>query len=183
MASLSGLYSSSLKPANHTLSVKALAAPTRDSLSFPHSSKPSHQPLTLSASRSEISHTDGKKELLKDPDALWKRYLDWLYQQKDLGLYLDVSRVGFTDEFVVEMEQRFQAAFKAMEDLEKGSIANPDEGRMVGHYWLRDPELAPKPTLKTLIEKTLDSICTFSDDIISGKVSISSDLFSLLSAC
>jgi len=69
------------------------------------------------------------------------------------------------------MEPRFQAAFKAMEDLEKGSIANPDEGRMVGHYWLRNSKLAPKPTLKTLIENTLDSICAFSDDIISGKVS------------
>uniref|UniRef100_A0A1J3EKL6 Glucose-6-phosphate isomerase n=1 Tax=Noccaea caerulescens TaxID=107243 RepID=A0A1J3EKL6_NOCCA len=175
MASLSGLYSSSpssLKPAK-TLSVQALPAPTRDSFSFPHTPKPSHLPLTLSASRSasrDISHTDAKKELLKDPNALWQRYLDWLYQQKDLGLYLDVSRVGFTDEFVVEMEQRFQAAFKAMEDLEKGSIANPDEGRMVGHYWLRDSKLAPKPTLKTLIEKTLDSICSFADDIISGKI-------------
>lgn len=130
--------------------------------------------MTLSASRSDISHTDAataaKKELIKDPDALWKRYLDWLYQQKDLGLYLDVSRVGFTDEFVVDMEHRFKAAFKAMDELEKGSIANPDEGRMVGHYWLRNSNLVPKPTLKTLIENTLDSICSFADDIIAGKV-------------
>ncbi|KAJ0263350.1 Glucose-6-phosphate isomerase 1 [Hirschfeldia incana] len=177
MASLSGLFSSSpsLK-LTKTLSVKALSSPlTRgdSSFSFPHTSKPT--PLTLSTSRSVaryISHTDAaaKKELIKDPDALWKRYLDWLYQQKDLGLYLDVSRVGFTDEFVVEMEHRFKAAFKAMEELEKGSIANPDEGRMVGHYWLRNSSLVPKPTLKTLIENTLDSICSFSDDIISGKI-------------
>lgn len=176
MASLPGLYASSpsLKPAK-TLSVKALPAPNRDSFSFPHTTKPAHLPLTLLASRSvarDISHADAKKELLKDPDALWKRYLDWLYQQKELGLYLDVSRVGFTDEFVVDMEHRFQAAFKAMEDLEKGAIANPDEGRMVGHYWLRNSKLAPKPTLKTLIENTLDSICTFAHDIISGKVSV-----------
>ena len=130
--------------------------------------------MTLSASRSDISHTDAataaKKELIKDPDALWERYLDWLYQEKDLGLYLDVSRVGFTDEFVVDMEHRFKSAFKAMDELEKGSIANPDEGRMVGHYWLRNSSLVPKPTLKTLIENTLDSICSFADDIISGKV-------------
>ncbi|KAF8117775.1 hypothetical protein N665_0008s0120 [Sinapis alba] len=175
MASLSSLYSSSpsLKPSK-TLSVKAFTAPTTrgDSFSFPHTSKPTHLPLTLSASRSDTSQTDvtAKKELIKDPDALWKRYLDWLYQQKDLGLYLDVSRVGFTDEFVVDMEHRFQAAFKAMEDLEKGSIANPDEGRMVGHYWLRNSGLAPRPGLKTLIENTLDSICSFADDIVSGKI-------------
>ncbi|KAF8086212.1 hypothetical protein N665_0632s0032 [Sinapis alba] len=179
-SSLSGLFSSSsLKPSKTTLSFKPLSAPlTRgdSSFSFPHTSKPT---LTLSTSRSvarDISHTDAaaaaaaKKELIKDPDALWKRYLDWLYQQKDLGLYLDVSRVGFTDEFVVDMEHRFQAAFKAMDELEKGSIANPDEGRMVGHYWLRNSSLVPKPTLKTLIENTLDSICSFADEIISGKI-------------
>ena len=68
------------------------------------------------------------------------------------------------------MEERFQGAFKAMEELEKGSIANPDEGRMVGHYWLRNSSLAPRPGLKTLIENTLDSICSFADDIVSGKV-------------
>jgi glucose-6-phosphate isomerase len=27
----------------------------------------------------------------------------------------------------------------------EGALANPDEGRMVGHYWLRAPELAPDP--------------------------------------
>lgn len=174
MASLSGLYSSpSLKPSKSLFPVKALPAPSRYSLSFPRASKPSHLPLTLfAASRSDISLADAKKELIRDPDALWKRYLDWLYQHKELGLYLDVSRVGFTDEFVVDMEHRFQAAFKAMEDLEKGAIANPDEGRMVGHYWLRDSKLAPKPTLKTLIENTLDSICSFAHDIIDGKVSV-----------
>ena len=30
-----------------------------------------------------------------------------------------------------------------MDALEKGAIANPDEGRQVGHYRLRTPELAP----------------------------------------
>ncbi|CAF2071476.1 hypothetical protein HID58_041680 [Brassica napus] len=175
MASLSTLYSSS--PSLKQSTVKAFTSPTTrgDSFSFPHTSKPTtHLPLTLSASRADISHSDAaaaaKKELIKDPDALWKRYLDWLYQQKDIGLYLDVSRVGFTDEFVVEMEERFKSAFKAMEELEKGSIANPDEGRMVGHYWLRNSGLAPRPGLKTLIENTLDSICSFADDIVSGKI-------------
>ncbi|KAF0918446.1 hypothetical protein E2562_024231 [Oryza meyeriana var. granulata] len=37
-------------------------------------------------------------------------------------------------------------AFAAMGELEKGAITNPDEGRMVGHYWLRDPGLAPTPS-------------------------------------
>ncbi|XWS14935.1 hypothetical protein CRYUN_Cryun35bG0051100 [Craigia yunnanensis] len=57
------------------------------------------------------------------------------------------------------MEPRFQAAFKAMEDLEKGAIANPDEGRMVGHYWLRNTKLAPNSFLRVQIENALDAVC------------------------
>lgn len=36
---------------------------------------------------------------------------------------MDVSRIGFTDEFAEEMEPQFQAMFKTMEELEKGEIA------------------------------------------------------------
>ncbi len=35
------------------------------------------------------------------------------------------------------------AALRAMSELEAGAIANPDEQRQVGHYWLRCPELTP----------------------------------------
>ncbi|KAK6940228.1 Phosphoglucose isomerase (PGI) [Dillenia turbinata] len=108
--------------------------------------------------------------LEKDPHALWKRYVDWLYQHKELGLFLDVSRIGFTDEFLEKMEPKFQMAFKAMEELEKGAIANPDEGRMVGHYWLRNPKLAPNSFLRVQIEDTLDTLRTFANDVISGKI-------------
>lgn len=96
--------------------------------------------------------------------------MEWLYQHKELGLYLDVSRVGFSDDFVREMEPRFHAALRAMEDLEKGAIANPDEGRMVGHYWLRDSARAPTSFLKSQIDNTLVAICTFADDVVTGKI-------------
>lgn len=98
--------------------------------------------------------------------------MDWLYQHKDLGLYLDVSRVGFTDQFFDEMEPRLQSAFKAMEELDKGSIANPDEGRMVGHYWLRNPKLAPNSFLRLQIENTLEAVCKFAEEVVGGKVSV-----------
>nr|DAD22075.1 TPA_asm: hypothetical protein HUJ06_023538 [Nelumbo nucifera] len=107
-----------------------------------------------------------QKELEKDPVALWRRYIDWLYQHKELGLYLDVSRIGFTDEFVEQMEPKLQAAFRAMEELERGAIANPDEGRMVGHYWLRNSRLAPTSFLLSQIDNTLEAICKFANDVI-----------------
>ncbi|VAI33248.1 unnamed protein product [Triticum turgidum subsp. durum] len=106
----------------------------------------------------------------KDPIKLWDRYVEWLYQHKQLGLFVDVSRMGFTDDFLLQMEPLMQRAFVAMGELEKGAIANPDEGRMVGHYWLRDPGLAPNSFLRTKIEKTVDHILAFSQDIVSGKV-------------
>ncbi|OAY85292.1 Glucose-6-phosphate isomerase 1, chloroplastic [Ananas comosus] len=106
----------------------------------------------------------------KDPIRLWKRYVRWLYHHKELKLCLDVSRIGFTDEFVERMEPRFQKAFRAMQELEKGAISNPDEGRMVGHYWLRSPKLAPTEILRSQIENTIDAICKFADDIISAKI-------------
>jgi glucose-6-phosphate isomerase len=112
----------------------------------------------------------GRGAVEKDPVKLWERYVEWLYQHKELGLFVDVSRMGFTEEFLQEMDPRMQRAFAAMRDLEKGAIANPDESRMVGHYWLRNPELAPNSSLRSKIESTLDSILAFSNDVVSGKV-------------
>ncbi|KAK8692384.1 hypothetical protein V6N13_075846 [Hibiscus sabdariffa] len=181
MASLSGLCSSSpsLKPTHDRLA-KLTPSFRKDSPAFSTRSNPnSNSKLSVarevSADLSKTNSVGVLKEakqggLEKDPKALWRRYVDWLYQHKELGLYLDVSRVGFSDEFVEEMEPRFQAAFKAMEELEKGAIANPDEGRMVGHYWLRNSKLAPNSFLQVQIEKTLDAVCKFADDVISGKI-------------
>jgi glucose-6-phosphate isomerase len=74
---------------------------------------------------------------------LWQRYQDWLYFHEGLGLYVDISRMRFDDEFLTLMQPKFTQAFQDMQALEAGAIANPDENRMVGHYWLRSPELAP----------------------------------------
>ncbi|CAH9121750.1 unnamed protein product [Cuscuta epithymum] len=112
----------------------------------------------------------GSGALQKDPRKLWNRYLDWVYRNKELGLYLDISRVGFSDEFMSQMEPRIQKAFKDMEELEKGAIANPDEGRMVGHYWLRSPHLAPNSSLRLQVENTLEAVCKFADDVVTGKI-------------
>ncbi|RWR92489.1 glucose-6-phosphate isomerase 1, chloroplastic [Cinnamomum micranthum f. kanehirae] len=68
------------------------------------------------------------------------------------------------------MEPRLQKAFLAMQELDKGAIANPDEARMVGHYWLRNPQLAPNSFLRSQIERTLDGVCRFAEDVIGGKI-------------
>ncbi|KAJ4845922.1 glucose-6-phosphate isomerase [Turnera subulata] len=182
MASLSGLCSSSpsLKPKASPIAKPSLLP--NPSLSFPSRSSSSSSKVcllrsvareispNLSTSTNDKSPAKPKQGLEKDPSSLWRRYVDWLYQHKELGLYLDVSRVGFTDEFLAEMEPRLQKAFRDMVELEKGAIANPDEGRMVGHYWLRNSGLAPNPFLKTQIDNTLNAVCDFADQVVSGKI-------------
>ncbi|MGB3769045.1 MAG: glucose-6-phosphate isomerase, partial [Phormidesmis sp.] len=105
-----------------------------------------------------------------DTVALWKRYQDWLYYHKGLEVYVDISRMSFDDAFVQQLAPRFEQAFKDMDELESGAIANPDEGRMVGHYWLRAPELAPTEALKKDVTETLDAVEAFAKKVRSGEI-------------
>jgi glucose-6-phosphate isomerase len=105
-----------------------------------------------------------------DARALWQRYQNWLYFHEGLGLYLDVSRMRFDDTFVESLQPKFDRAFADMVALEKGAIANPDENRMVGHYWLRNPDLAPTPELTQEIVQTLEQIEAFAEKIQTGGI-------------
>ncbi|MDP3008987.1 MAG: glucose-6-phosphate isomerase, partial [Methylococcales bacterium] len=100
---------------------------------------------------------------------LWQHYQDWLYYQESLGLYVDVSRMRLEDDFLATMQPKFTRAFQDMEALEAGAIANPDENRMVGHYWLRAPELAPAG-LGQDISDSVVQIEAFATDIHSGAI-------------
>jgi glucose-6-phosphate isomerase len=57
-----------------------------------------------------------------------------------------------------------------MAELEKGAIANPDEKRMVGHYWLRNPALAPTAEIRDQIEKTITEVKAFAAEVHRGAV-------------
>ena len=60
-------------------------------------------------------------------------------EQEQLGINVDIRRMGA----VHLLLSRWQKAFTFLDELEGGAIANPDEGRQVGHYWLRNPSIAP----------------------------------------
>ena len=85
--------------------------------------------------------------------SLWDRYQQYFLRHDALGFSLDISRMRFGDDFFGAFEPLAQKAFTSMQALEAGEIVNPDEGRMVGHYWLRAPQLAPTPELKAEIEQ------------------------------
>jgi glucose-6-phosphate isomerase len=101
---------------------------------------------------------------------LWNRFQTYLLRYDDLGFSLDISRMRFGDDFFEKLKPRVQHAFEQMEKLEAGEIANPDENRMVGHYWLRAPQLAPNAELRSEIEKTGRDIQDFAAAVHAGKI-------------
>ena len=107
--------------------------------------------------------------MLSKPE-LWQRFLKHYKHWPTIHLSLDLSRMTFGDVFISSMESPMQKAFAAMVALEKGAIANPDENRMVGHYWLRNPALAPTNEIKQEIIKTLDHIKAFTEKVHRGDV-------------
>jgi glucose-6-phosphate isomerase len=100
----------------------------------------------------------------------WERFQKYYTEFPDLGLAIDLSRMNVDDAFFAAMEPRIQKAFTDMDALEKGVIANPDENRMVGHYWLRNPALAPTPEIRQEIEATFAKIKEFAAKIHSGAI-------------
>ena len=107
----------------------------------------------------------------------WDRFKYRYAEFPSLGLAIDLSRMDFADDFPARMEPKVQKAFADMAALEKGAIANPDEKRMVGHYWLRNPALAPTPEIRDEIQKTLVQIKAFTAKIHAGQIRAKSGPF------
>ena len=104
------------------------------------------------------------------PEQLWRRFQKHYTEFPTLGLALDLSRMNFGDDFLPSMQPGLLRAFAAMAELERGAIANPDEQRMVGHYWLRNPALAPAPELAKDIIGTLASVEQFAAEVHAATV-------------
>jgi glucose-6-phosphate isomerase len=102
--------------------------------------------------------------------SLWQRFQQYFLRYDDLGFSIDISRMKFPDDFFETMNSKIDKAFASMRDLEAGGIANPDENRMVGHYWLRKASLAPNGQIRDEITNTNARIKQFAADVHSGKV-------------
>lgn len=105
--------------------------------------------------------------------SLWPRFQKHFLRYADLGFSLDISRMNFPESFLSESQKKADLAFAAMKSLEAGGIANPDENRMVGHYWLRDSSLAPTAGLRRDVDQTRNDILAFAAEVHSGKIAAS----------
>ncbi|MEO6595367.1 MAG: glucose-6-phosphate isomerase [Planctomycetota bacterium] len=83
---------------------------------------------------------------------------------------LDLGCAGLADADLASLEGPFAKALVAMQTLEAGGIANADEKRMVGHFWLRAPGLAPSPEIEQSIVGALGSIEAFAQAVHSGRI-------------
>jgi glucose-6-phosphate isomerase len=107
----------------------------------------------------------------------WERFKRHHYVYPELGFALDISRIPFPQGYIEEKAGDLEDVLEQMEALEGGSIANPDEKRMVGHYWLRDPDRAPSPEIADAIRTTLNKIKTFAAKVHSGEVAAAGGAF------
>ncbi len=101
---------------------------------------------------------------------LWSRARGSYLECPGAHVAVDLTHVDFPDGYLQAMARPLQSAMQAMAALEAGAIANPDEGRMVGHYWLRNPALAPTPALRAEIEQTVLAVKAFAADVHAGRV-------------
>src|SRR6266480_3179721 len=102
--------------------------------------------------------------------SFWQRFQQYFLHYADPDFSLDISRMKFPDDFLEKMQPKIDKAFAAMRELESGAIANPSEERMAGHYWLRNPALAPTAELRADIEETNKRIKRFAADVRAGKI-------------
>jgi glucose-6-phosphate isomerase len=89
---------------------------------------------------------------------------------EDADFWADFSFVDFTDGYLETMTAQVTQALASMNELEAGAIANPDENRMVGHYWLRAPERAPSEEITCAIQETVVKIKDLARQVHQGEL-------------
>ncbi len=100
----------------------------------------------------------------------WERFKRYNFVYPQQGFSIDISRMPFPEDTLEQHRDKLENALAAMDALEAGAIANPDEDRMVGHYWLRDPDRAPSANIATEIRSTLDQIARFTAGVHVGEI-------------
>lgn len=81
---------------------------------------------------------------------------------------LDLSCSQLDEPALNALAEPLGRALAAMAKIDDGAVANVDEGRMVGHYWLRAPYLAPDEALQSEIVATLARVEQFAAAVFDG---------------
>jgi glucose-6-phosphate isomerase len=85
-------------------------------------------------------------------------------------IFVDAHCMALPRDWIETYRLPLAAATAAMAALETGAIANVDEARMVGHYWLRDTSRAASAETAQQIREALDAVHSFAAAVHAGRV-------------
>src|SRR5438132_7991857 len=102
--------------------------------------------------------------------SLLQRFQRYFLEYRELGFSHEIIMIKLLRDLFDKSWPQIEHAFAAMRELEAGTIANPTENRMVGHYWLRNPALAPTSEIRSEIEDTIRRVKAFAEDVHAGKI-------------
>ncbi|MCB0333602.1 MAG: hypothetical protein KDD55_08900, partial [Bdellovibrionales bacterium] len=86
------------------------------------------------------------------------------------AICVDLSHLSIEPEDLDALSPLVDRALDEMRKLEGGEKVNTDEGRQVGHYWLRAPELAPCKEFTEDIHRVQKDIEHFCAQVHSGSI-------------
>ena len=100
----------------------------------------------------------------------WDKFCNYLWFDKKLNIWLDISKINFTSKEIKNLEEKFIDVFSSIKELENGAISNIDENRQVGHYWLRNPSISPSSKIGEEIIADINAISEFGKQILNGDI-------------
>jgi len=100
----------------------------------------------------------------------WDKFCNYLWFDKKLNIWLDISKINFTSKEIKNLEDKFKDVFSSIKELENGAISNIDENRQVGHYWLRNPSISPSSKIREEISADINAISEFGKQILNGDI-------------
>ena len=101
---------------------------------------------------------------------------DWVQNQmkEKENFCFEASALNFdfsdVDTQYSQISQLYKKAMPSMQKLLDGELVNSEEGRMVGHYWLRNTSLSPRADIQKYIDGNFKKIEEFSSAIHSGEL-------------
>ena len=95
----------------------------------------------------------------------WDKFCNYLWFDKKLNIWLDISKINFTSKEIKNLEDKFKDVFSSIKELENGAISNIDENRQVGHYWLRNPSISPSSKIGNEISADINAISGFREAV------------------
>ena len=104
----------------------------------------------------------------------WQKFTTNLLRYSEPDLWLDLSLMDLPNDLIETKEKCINKSLDEIRKIEEGAKVNTDEdkdsgGRQVGHYWLRNPELAPDE-IGISIQRKIAEVKAFSSGIHKGEI-------------